>query len=150
MTWGSKKTTCKENYGGLRMSPCQWLISPWHSQIADKNTNKKTLHIWLTFIEESYTWNYFTYFEILKMGPCLIELALTPNLGLKSRIYRVYGKNSFETESTFQDSKNKLIHNWNRWVIYAIYTYTLNLGCELLHKKCSILKIELYKAETDK
>ena len=26
----------------------------------------------------------------------------------------------------------------------------VNLGCELFHKKCSILKIELYKPETDK
>ena len=26
----------------------------------------------------------------------------------------------------------------------------LNLDCELLHKKCSILKVELYKPETDK
>ena len=28
--------------------------------------------------------------------------------------------------------------------------HILNIGFELLHKKCSILKIELYKAETDK
>ena len=28
--------------------------------------------------------------------------------------------------------------------------HILNTGFELLHKKCSILKIELYKAETDK
>ena len=37
------------------------------------------------------------------------------------------------------------------YIYIYIYIYKeLNIGCELLHKKCSILKIELYKAETDK
>ena len=39
------------------------------------------------------------------------------------------------------------------YIYIFIYIYNinkLNIGCELLHKKCSILKIELYKAETDK
>ena len=37
------------------------------------------------------------------------------------------------------------------YIYIYIYMYIyINLYCELLHKKCSILKIELYKPETDK
>ena len=37
------------------------------------------------------------------------------------------------------------------YIYIYIYIYiSLNFGCKPLHKKYSILKMELYKAETDK